>query len=96
MRRFAKTIVKVLIAYADIVKMEFPEHMRDERIVSTIAIKPIDQAIGKLFNKYIWINVNWDFLTDFESSFIIGLHSNEQHTTVKGPIGEDVRVDGWR
>lgn len=35
MRRFAKTIVKVLIAYADIVKKEFPEHMKDERIVST-------------------------------------------------------------
>lgn len=34
MRRFAKTIVKVLIAYADIVKIEFPEHMKDERIVS--------------------------------------------------------------
>lgn len=36
MRRFAKTIVKVLIAYADIVKIEFPEHMKDERIVSTL------------------------------------------------------------
>lgn len=35
MRRFAKTIVKVLIAYADIVKRDFPEHMVDERIVST-------------------------------------------------------------
>lgn len=34
MRRFAKTIVKVLIAYADIVKKEFPEQMKDERIVS--------------------------------------------------------------
>lgn len=34
MRRFAKTIVKVLIAYADIVKVEFPDHMKDERIVS--------------------------------------------------------------
>ncbi|XP_049315917.1 uncharacterized protein LOC105222832 isoform X4 [Bactrocera dorsalis] len=32
MRRFAKTIVKVLIAYADIVKKEFPDHMKDERI----------------------------------------------------------------
>ncbi|XP_016970392.1 uncharacterized protein LOC108038163 isoform X6 [Drosophila rhopaloa] len=32
MRRFAKTIVKVLIAYADIVKVEFPDHMKDERI----------------------------------------------------------------
>lgn len=35
MRRFAKTIVKVLIAYADIVKKDFPEHMKDERIVSS-------------------------------------------------------------
>lgn len=39
MRRFAKTIVKVLIAYADIVKMEFPEHMKDERIVSHQTLK---------------------------------------------------------
>ena len=34
MKRFAKTIVKVLLAYADIVKREFPAHMKDERIVS--------------------------------------------------------------
>lgn len=34
MKRFAKTIVKVLVAYADIVKMEFPIHLKDERIVS--------------------------------------------------------------
>jgi hypothetical protein len=33
MKRFAKTIVKVLLAYADIVKREFPAHMKDERIV---------------------------------------------------------------
>jgi protein unc-13 A/B/C len=36
MRRYAKTIVKVLLAYADIVKKEFPEHMADERIVSIL------------------------------------------------------------
>lgn len=52
MRRFAKTIVKVLIAYADIVKMEFPEHMRDERIVSTIAIEPNNKSISQFFNIY--------------------------------------------
>lgn len=34
MRRFAKTIVKVLIAYADIVKKDFPEHVGDESVVS--------------------------------------------------------------
>lgn len=34
MRRFAKTIVKVLIAYADIVKEDFNEHLADERVVS--------------------------------------------------------------
>lgn len=34
MKRFAKTIVKVLLAYAEIVKKEFPSHMNDERVVS--------------------------------------------------------------
>jgi protein unc-13 len=34
MKRFAKTIVKVLVAYADIVKKEFPSHLKEERIVS--------------------------------------------------------------
>lgn len=36
MKRFAKTIVKVLVAYADIVKKEFPEHLKEERVVRTI------------------------------------------------------------
>lgn len=39
MKRFAKTIVKVLIAYADIVKKEFPEHLKEERIVRINAIR---------------------------------------------------------
>ncbi|CAG2061447.1 unnamed protein product, partial [Timema podura] len=32
MKRFAKTILKVLVAYADIVKKEFPSHLKEERI----------------------------------------------------------------
>lgn len=35
MKRFAKTIVKVLVAYVNIVKEEFPKIVEDERIVST-------------------------------------------------------------
>lgn len=35
MKRFAKTIVKVLVAYTDIVKKEFPVNVKDERVVST-------------------------------------------------------------
>lgn len=38
MKRFAKTIVKVLVAYADIVKTEFPSHLKEERIVSVCMI----------------------------------------------------------
>lgn len=36
MRRFAKTIVKVLLAYVDIVKTEFPDIMHEERTVSQL------------------------------------------------------------
>ena len=38
MKRFAKTIVKVLVAYADIVKKEFPSHLKEERIVSIFKV----------------------------------------------------------
>lgn len=34
MRRFAKTVVKVLLSYVEIVRADFPEQMKTERIVS--------------------------------------------------------------
>lgn len=37
MRRFAKTVVKVLLSYVEIVKADFPDQMKDERIVSVIS-----------------------------------------------------------
>lgn len=36
MKRFAKTIVKVLLAYADICKKEFPNYVDDEKKVSIV------------------------------------------------------------
>jgi protein unc-13 len=37
MKRFAKTVVKVLTAYADLLKNDFPNHLRDERTVSILS-----------------------------------------------------------
>ena len=34
MKRFAKTVVKVLTTYADVLKMDFPNHVKDEATVS--------------------------------------------------------------
>lgn len=34
MKRFAKTVVKVLTAYAELLKQDFPNHVKDEATVS--------------------------------------------------------------
>ena len=34
MKRFAKTVIKVLMAYADLLKADFPSCLKDERMVS--------------------------------------------------------------
>ena len=34
MKRFAKTVVKVLTTYADVLKADFPNHVKDEATVS--------------------------------------------------------------
>ena len=33
MKRFDKTVVKVLTAYADLLKQDFPNHVKDESTV---------------------------------------------------------------
>lgn len=55
MRRFAKTIVKVLIAYADIVKKEFPDHMKDERIVGKNCLWILLNYVIKIFNRHAYL-----------------------------------------
>lgn len=49
MRRFAKTVVKVLLSYVEIVKIDFPEQMKTERIVSWLREITIDQDLTDFF-----------------------------------------------
>ncbi|KAI5721905.1 hypothetical protein M8J76_000688 [Diaphorina citri] len=62
MKRFAKTIVKVLVAYVDIVKEEFPEHMKDERIACILMnnIQQLRVQLEKMFESMGGPNLEMD------------------------------------
>lgn len=54
MRRFAKTVVKVLLSYVEIVKLDFPEQMKDERIVSI----DLKLSLSDYFNNKIFLKIS--------------------------------------
>lgn len=81
MKRLAKTIVKVLLAYVDIVQKEFDAKELDERTVSYKYFKCIRRLL-----KYL-LNTHFQF---------IGLYINEQHPTTKSATNENVRIHGWK
>lgn len=59
MKRFAKTIVKVLVAYVNIVKEEFPQVVQDERIVSSYALNVHIRTVIDVGTGYIGFTVGW-------------------------------------
>ena len=54
MKRFAKTVVKVITAYSDLLKNDFPNHVKDEPTV--IIYKHIDYKLYK-YIYYMLYNV---------------------------------------
>jgi hypothetical protein len=46
MKRFAKTVVKVLTTYADVLKADFPNHVKDEATVSEQTLRSQTRTVS--------------------------------------------------
>ena len=57
MKRFAKTVVKVLTAYAEVLKNDFPVHVRNEPI-ACVLMNNIQQTRVQLEKTYVSMGGN--------------------------------------
>ncbi|XP_047532792.1 protein unc-13 homolog A isoform X3 [Vanessa atalanta] len=99
MKRFAKTIVKVLVAYADIVKKEFPEHLKEERVACILMnnIQQLRVQLEKMFEAMGGENLERDaadILTDLQASLnstldeLASMFANSLETRITASVKE--------
>ncbi|CAG9566246.1 unnamed protein product [Danaus chrysippus] len=99
MKRFAKTIVKVLVAYADIVKKEFPEHLKEERVACILMnnIQQLRVQLEKMFEAMGGTNLERDaadILNDLQASLnstldeLASMFANSLETRITASVKE--------